>query len=615
MKTPFTKILSIGLISTVLSANSFGQESNYYQPGSGDWAISIDAAPFLTYAGNLIGGGQNANNAPSWNYLTTNQTITAKYYKNEKMAYRGYLRLGFGGDTDKRMVLDRSIDPTTAPVWPTISAEVENKHKWNTTNIGLGAGVEFRKGKRRLFGIYGAELGFNITSGKSSFTYGNALTSPSSAVDVNITSADDFGVGNIVAGGNIDGQGNANDYRVLSSKSGTGFGIGLRGFIGAEYFLLQKLSLSGEFGWGVGYFMSGTGSESIETEGLTTTGTETQVETIESKTAKSSRFSLDTDNINSLFGPAFKLKLTFYISDHVGGRFGKSKKPTELENTVSNDIDSDGDGLIDRLDKCPNTPGTIEGCPDTDGDGIVDSKDDCPDVAGTLNGCPDTDGDGFADNKDECPTVAGTINGCPENDKDTDGDGISDGKDACPTVPGTINGCPDTDGDGVIDSEDDCPTVKGTIKGCPDTDGDGIADKDDACPEIAGKAELNGCPLSKEELQTIKVSSEKIYFNSGSSTIKNESFPDLDKLAEILVKHPEVKASVEGHTDSQGNDNLNLQLSQSRADAVKDYLISKGVNAGGISATGFGETKPIADNATSAGRAKNRRVIIVTSLK
>ena len=144
---------------------------------------------------------------------------------------------------------------------------------------------------------------------------------------------------------------------------------------------------------------------------------------------------------------------------------------------------------------------------DTDGDGVYDKDDACPEVAGLkeFNGCPDTDGDGIKDSDDACPEVAGlaALNGCP----DTDGDGIADKDDACPTEKGTKanNGCPDADGDGVIDSKDKCPNTAGPAEnnGCPwpDTDGDGVLDKDDKCPKVAGVASNNGCPevVIKEE--------------------------------------------------------------------------------------------------------------------
>ena len=122
---------------------------------------------------------------------------------------------------------------------------------------------------------------------------------------------------------------------------------------------------------------------------------------------------------------------------------------------------------------------------DTDGDGIYDKDDACPEVAGLkqFNGCPDTDGDGIIDGSDSCPEIAGLaeFQGCP----DTDADGVADKDDACPDVAGlkALNGCPDTDGDGIADKDDKCPTVAGPAAngGCPvlDADKDGVADKDD----------------------------------------------------------------------------------------------------------------------------------------
>ncbi len=227
---------------------------------------------------------------------------------------------------------------------------------------------------------------------------------------------------------------------------------------------------------------------------------------------------------------------------------------------------------------------------DSDGDGILDKDDACATVFGTVKGCPDRDKDGIADKDDECPDVAGVVEkkGCPLVEKDTDGDGI-------------------------VDSKDECPTVKGTVKGCPDKDGDSVADKDDDCPEVAGLPMLKGCALSKAEMDEIKKASEAIYFNTGSAVIKAESYPSLDKLAAIFKANPEVQASIEGHTDSQGKPASNLKLSKDRAAAVKKYLIDKGVAADHLTSEGYGHTKPIADNATPEGRTLNRRVVVVTS--
>ena len=208
------------------------------------------------------------------------------------------------------------------------------------------------------------------------------------------------------------------------------------------------------------------------------------------------------------------------------------------------------------------------------------------------------------------------------NEPDSDKDGIIDKEDNCPKVAGilALKGCPDSDGDGIIDSEDDCPNVKGlaTLKGCPekDTDNDGVPDSKDKCPTLKGTIANNGCLLSEEEMVAIKEASAHIYFETSSSKIKKESYPDLDRLTAILKKHPEVKAKVEGHTDSSGNADKNLALSKDRAASVKKYLIEHGEKEDHVSSEGYGSSKPITSNDTKEGRAKNRRVeIVVTSFE
>ncbi len=280
--------------------------------------------------------------------------------------------------------------------------------------------------------------------------------------------------------------------------------------------------------------------------------------------------------------------------------------------------DSDKDGVPDKLDKCPDTPAGVsvnaEGCPlDGDGDGIADYLDKCPNKAGTaiFNGCPDSDGDGIQDAEDKCPDVRGlaALGGCP----DTDGDGIIDSQDNCPSVKGiaAFKGCPDTDGDGIMDSEDKCPALKGLkeLQGCPDGDGDGVADMDDRCPDVAGIKENKGCPAVKEE--TIKVFTQAltgILFETGKDVIKPVSFPILNNVVDIMKNNPEYILEINGHTDNVGDDAKNLDLSNRRAVSVKNYLSGKGVDPARLLPRGFGETSPVADNATSAGRTKNRRV-------
>jgi outer membrane protein OmpA-like peptidoglycan-associated protein len=254
---------------------------------------------------------------------------------------------------------------------------------------------------------------------------------------------------------------------------------------------------------------------------------------------------------------------------------------------------------------------------DTDGDGIYDSQDACPEVAGleAFNGCPDSDNDGIEDSKDDCPNERGLaeFNGCP----DTDGDGVMDKDDKCPTVAGLkdLMGCPDADGDGIADADDKCPNQAGPAanNGCPwpDTDGDGVLDKDDKCPNQAGTVANNGCPEVSEEAQKeLNAYAKTILFDTGKSTIKSESAKVLADIVEILNKYPESRFMVEGHTDSSGSDALNMRLSKERAAAVKDYLISNGINLSRLESEGFGETKPISTNSTRDGRAQNRRVEI-----
>ncbi len=299
----------------------------------------------------------------------------------------------------------------------------------------------------------------------------------------------------------------------------------------------------------------------------------------------------------------------------IGVAFPIGDKPI----VIPEPLDSDGDGVTDNLDRCPNEVGTAElrGCPDTDGDGIVNIDDDCPEVAGiaNFNGCPDTDGDGIQDANDDCPEVAGVagFNGCP----DTDGDGIKDSEDQCPTVAGTRarNGCPevDTDGDGILDEKDNCPNEAGpkANNGCPyaDADGDGVYDKDDKCPKTAGPASNKGCPeLKVEDKETLDFAAQNIYFDTGKNRIKTASYPILDQVADILSRYPAYKCSISGHTDSVGNAESNQRLSEARAKACYDYLVSKGISGTRLSYAGFGETQPIADNKYKDGREQNRRV-------
>ena len=302
------------------------------------------------------------------------------------------------------------------------------------------------------------------------------------------------------------------------------------------------------------------------------------------------------------------LGLTFWFSEQVG---------LQLQSTYKHSFDDNRVGDIDVPSHMQHFAGlTFKfGGKDTDGDGIYDKDDACPEVAGLpeFKGCPDTDKDGIQDSEDACPEEVGTkeLNGCP----DTDGDGIINSEDACPEDKGTkmMNGCPDADGDGVADKDDKCPTVAGAKDnaGCPwpDTDGDGVADKDDKCPTVAGTVANNGCPeVSDDTMKKLNDYGKTILFNSGKASFQKQTIPVLQAMTAILKEYPTAKFSLEGHTDSTGADALNQKLSEERAAAVKNFLVENGIDASRLSSKGFGESMPVDSNKTSKGKANNRRV-------
>jgi OmpA-OmpF porin, OOP family len=271
----------------------------------------------------------------------------------------------------------------------------------------------------------------------------------------------------------------------------------------------------------------------------------------------------------------YRLGITENTSNHlfysigVAGNISPKKEPKPLPAppipVVEAPKDRDNDGVIDSLDACPDTPGLAK-----------------------FNGCADTDNDGIADNDDKCPSVAGLARyqGCP---------------------------IPDRDKDGVNDEEDKCPDQAGVARyqGCPvpDRDQDGVNDEEDKCPDLAGDAANSGCPIIKEEvIKKIEYAAKNIFFSSGKYTLLAKSNKPLNEVVAILNENKDLKLDVDGYTDNTGKADKNLLLSQRRADAVKAYMVSKGIDAGRLVSTGHGVDNPVADNKKPAGRAKNRRV-------
>ena len=232
-----------------------------------------------------------------------------------------------------------------------------------------------------------------------------------------------------------------------------------------------------------------------------------------------------------------------------------------------------------------------------------------------MFGGTDSDGDGIYDKDDECPETPGLpeFNGCP----DSDGDGIEDRMDECPDADGSVemNGCPDADGDGVADNEDDCPNEAGPAEnnGCPyeDKDGDGVLDKDDDCPEVAGTAANNGCPEPDVEvISELNEYSKTVLFDLNKATIRDDSEEALQSIADIMNEYPNTIFHIEGHTDSTGSADYNEKLSRERAASVEAWLEENGVPSSRLTSEGYGESRPIATNSTAAGRQDNRRVEI-----
>lgn len=291
------------------------------------------------------------------------------------------------------------------------------------------------------------------------------------------------------------------------------------------------------------------------------------------------------------------------------------------------DPDPDGDGVRGDQDKCPSEKGLPpDGCPakDQDNDQVPDDRDACVDEPGEgPDGCPleDSDGDGVPDQDDACPdAAANTPDGCPPRDRDKDG--VTDASDECPDESGPApSGCPDPDpdGDGIPTVRDRCPTEPGPEpSGCPtrDTDDDGVSDELDQCPAEPetknGFEDEDGCPDElPEAVKKFTGKIKGITFKAGSAEIEKSSFDILNQAAKVLLEFTNLRMEVQGHTDTSGKLEVNLELSQQRADAVRAYLLAQGVGPTRVEAKGLGPNHPIADNNTAAGRAENRRIEFV----
>jgi outer membrane protein OmpA-like peptidoglycan-associated protein len=272
-----------------------------------------------------------------------------------------------------------------------------------------------------------------------------------------------------------------------------------------------------------------------------------------------------------------------WTQDSSGGRGFFTSDRLNDDDLYSFYLDSDQDGVPDYIDLCPGTPPEARkyvdahGCTlDGDLDGVPDYRDKCPDTPAEARKYVDKDG-------------------CTP---DSDGDGVPDYRDKCPNTPAAARRTVDKNG---------CPK---------DTDGDGVLDYQDNCPKVPGLVSNHGCPEVKKAIKALfQKALHGIQFATGKSDIKPISYIILDPIANALIANPSYLVEIDGHTDNVGKPAANMILSDKRAEAVRKYLISKGVDASHMTSHGFGDTKPVATNKTAVGKTLNRRVEFVVTFE
>jgi hypothetical protein len=327
-------IVSIGLLLSVSVANAqdlTSKKGEPYLPEAGDYMIGIDANPFLNYIGNFFGKGGTtttstststtstaySNSAPTFNFMNGKTSmITGKYFKDAKTAYRVGVRIGIDSKTTINTLADANKTGTLT-TFPNLPAMKEDKYKHNMTNIGLTIGIEKRRGKTRLQGFYGADFMLWGSSSKDKYTYGQTIdgtTAGLTAVDTTKAAQNTTDFGSNIS--TISGS-NATSGRITLKKTGNGVGFGVRAFIGAEYFILPKISIGGEFGWGIGYMTGGKTRTTVESIGVESSSSTPTNKTIEVTAKNGGHFIMDTDlnstSSGSLLAPSASLRLNLHF--------------------------------------------------------------------------------------------------------------------------------------------------------------------------------------------------------------------------------------------------------------------------------------------------------------
>lgn len=282
MKNFFTFLAFILFFATVVKAQDLTSKKGVpILPEKGEWAIGIDAVPFFYYVGNIFNANAS-NGSPSFDF-TGNYPMTmyGKYMVDAKKAYRFKLQITYNSQTNKEFVTKDAV--TTDP-----DVTVEDKAKRNNMDVVLGAGLEKRRGKGRVQGVYGAEALIKFGSGKNTFDYGNSWNPNLMHHTANF--GDNY-------------YGGTSDQPITEKKVGSTFGFGVRGFAGVEYFFAPKISIGGEFGWGISFTSTGEGNTTYEY--LDNTTATPYINTKEVKNGGGSTFGFHTDNLSGAINLLF----------------------------------------------------------------------------------------------------------------------------------------------------------------------------------------------------------------------------------------------------------------------------------------------------------------------
>lgn len=313
-------------VTSAFAQDLTSKKGEPFLPEAGEYSIGVDATPFLNYIGNFI-GGNGLNSAPTWNHYGLNQTIVGKKFKDANTAYRAIVRIGMT-NTKTRTAVDEFVAPTAVTgAMEATAAQKFDQMKSSTRWIGIGVGLEKRRGKTRLQGIYGADIFVWGGNTKEKYKYANKLTQTDDAttafnenLDANGPAAYTTNFGTNVTT-TLPGYANVDAARALKRKTNGQIGVGVRAFVGVEYFIVPKISIGGEFGWGVGYRVNTKDKATWDAEGTGTTSTTQEAKEIKTKDVvnKGSSFVIDTDrnaansSTYNLLGGSGTLRLNFHF--------------------------------------------------------------------------------------------------------------------------------------------------------------------------------------------------------------------------------------------------------------------------------------------------------------